>query len=129
MGFKDIIQKMGEKQKNRKELLRKIDEQVRIEKIVEERQKSANQRELERYMNDNRENSIKQQLDIMRKSRQNEINFAHNPLNTKNIMKSEWEVLKEKNMFSKTKSDLLNRERSVLKNNKNLLKNNRRICG
>lgn len=128
MGIKDVLQKLGEKARERKERIRQMDEQIRMQKLVEDRQKSANERELEGYMKEEREEQIKQALEVMRKKRQNDINFNHNPLNTKNITnKTDWEVLKERNMFKGGRSNLFHNDGSVLKNNKNLLKNNRRL--
>ena len=117
---------MTEKGKARKELIRRMDEQVRMEKIVEDRQRSSNERELLRYRDEDREAMIKEHLEYARKKRSDEINFGHNPLNTKNIMKAEWEVLKEPNQFSK-KSDMFTNQNSVMQNNSNLLKSNKEL--
>jgi len=125
MGFKQIIEKIGKGSKERKEYLKQIDQQVRMDKIIEDRQKSSNERELNRYLNEDREASIKEQLQYARKKRDDDIKFGHNPINAKNIMKSEWEVLKEKNQFS-GKSDMLNRENSAI-NNKSVLKGNPKL--
>ena len=122
MGFKDIIQNIGSKQKARKEMIRQLDEQMRIEKLVNDRTLSANERELERFDSEEREEQIKEALDVMRKKRDQDIKFGHNPLNTKNIMKSEWEVLKEPNQFSK-KSNMFANRQNIHKSNKKLLSN------
>ena len=101
MGFRDILKKAGEKARERKEMLKAADDELRIHKILEERQKSANQRELEGYMKEEYEKEVKERLDVMRKERDQDINFGHNPLDTPNITNStEWEVLKERNMFN-----------------------------
>ncbi|GBE19368.1 MAG TPA: hypothetical protein ENG87_00515 [Candidatus Pacearchaeota archaeon] len=126
MTFKEIIQKIGEKNRARKELLRQADEQDRIHSTIEERKKSANERELERFMKENREEQIKGQLDVERKKRRDDISFNHNPLHTKNIMKAEWEVLREKNMFAGN-SNMFSNQEFIHKNNPNLLKNNMRL--
>jgi hypothetical protein len=125
MSFKEIISKIGEKNRERKEYIRKLDEQIRAEEIVTERKKSANQRELEGYMKELQEKEIKVQLEKMRKIRDDEINFGHNPLNEKNITNHvDWEVLKEKNMF-KGKGRIMNQETCVLNSNKKLLNNSK----
>lgn len=129
MGIKELIQKMGEKNKERKEKFKSAQEDLRIQQMLEERQKSSNERELIKLQKEKREKLIKDELIIMRKNRDNDIKFNHNPLNTKNIMKAEWEVMKEPNQFSNTKCMFLNKERNVMKNNPNLLKNNRRLFG
>ncbi len=126
MGVKEIIQNFGEKNRARKELIKRMSDQARFEKIVEDRMKSSNQRELERYMNEDREQLIKEHLEVARIKRQREIDFGHQPLNTKNIMKAEWEVLKEPNQFSK-KSDMFSNQNSIMKDNPNLLKSNNKL--
>ncbi len=126
MGVKEIIQRFGERNKERKELLRNLDQQLRMQKIVEDRQKSSNERELERYQDEDREEAIKEHLEYARKKRDDEIKFGHNPIDTKNIMKAEWAVLKEKNQFSK-KSNLFDNHTSVLNSNKKLLNSNNKL--
>lgn len=126
MGFKDVLNKIGEKRKAQKELIKRMSDQVRFEKLVEDRQKSSNQRELERYMEEDRQIMIKERLEYARKKRSDEINFGHNPLDAKNIMKAEWEVMKEKNQFSK-KSDMFTNQNSVLKNDNKLLRTNKQL--
>ena len=124
MGFKEILQRIGEKKKAKKEIFRKMQEQDRLETMLEERKKSANQRELERYMKEEREKVIKEQLGIMRKRRRDDIAFNHNPLNVKNITNNtDWEVLKEKNLFS-GRGNMFTNQKFIHKTNKNLLKSN-----
>lgn len=127
MGFRDILSKIGEKHRQRKELLKQMDDQLRVEKMLEDRQKSANERELERYMNEDREEMIKHKLEFARKKRDHDIKFNHNPLNAKNITNyAEWEVLKEKNQFANSRN-VLKGHGSVMRNNPNLLRNNQRL--
>lgn len=124
MGFKEMIQNAGRKRKEKKELLRKMLEQDKLETIVQERKKSANQRELERYFREEKEEQIKEQLDYMRKKRRDDIAFNHNPLNIKNITsKTQWEVLKEKNLFG-GKGNILKDQKFIHKSDKNLLNSN-----
>ncbi len=103
-------------------MIQNLDERMRIEDTVNERRKSSNQRELELLMKEENEENIKVQLDHMRKKRDEDIKFGHNPLNTKNIMKSEWEVMKEKNIF-KQKGSMFSNQSSIHKNNPKLLQN------
>jgi hypothetical protein len=125
MGFKEIISKIGEKQRERKALLRQVDDEFRVQKMVEDRQKSANERELERFMKEEREDMIKQHLEIMRKKRDKEIKFGHNPLDTPNITNHvDWEVLKERNMFMNNGNIFMNQE-FIHKNNPNLFRGRR----
>jgi Sec-independent protein translocase protein TatA len=59
--FKEIIQNLGKGNKERKEKYKELDEDVRMHEMVEERKKSSNERELERYMKEEREKKIKEQ--------------------------------------------------------------------
>jgi len=121
MGFKEIIQKIGEKNNHRKEIIKQMDDQIRFQKIVEDRQKSSNQRELEGYIKEQEEAQIKVALETMRKQRDHDIKFNHNPINVKNITKDvDWEVLKEKNQFS-GRSNMFANQNNIHKSNKKLL--------
>jgi len=126
MKIREVIQNFGSKGREKRELLNKMAEQMRLQQLAEDRQKSSNERELDRFMNEEREEQIKEQLEFQRIQRREDINFQHNPINAKNIMKSEWEVLKEKNQFS-NKSNMFAKQESVLKSNRNLLKNNKNL--
>jgi len=127
MGFKEIVSKLGSKSKERKEVLKNMEQQARFQKITEDRMKSSNERELERFMQEEREDEIKEALKVMRKRRENDIKFNHNPLDTPNITSgTQWEVLKEKNLFNK-KGNMFSNQHNTLKNNNNLLKNNMRL--
>lgn len=127
MGFKEVLSNLGKKQKERKELLKRMMEQDRLQNMVEERKKSANQRELERYMGEEKEKQIKEALEIMRKKRQNDINFNHNPLDTPNITNQvSWEVLKEKNQFN-NKKNMFSNQPFIHKSSNSLLKNNNKL--
>jgi hypothetical protein len=129
MGFREALEKINARNRRKKAMVREADEQLQIQRILEERQKSANERELDRFMNEEREEQIKEALEFHRKKRQDDIAFNHNPLNTKNVVtNTEWEVLKEKNMFAQ-KGNMFDNEATVMRNNPNLLKNNKRLCG
>ena len=127
MGVKEMIQRMGEKNRERKELLKRLDQKTRMEKIVLDRQKSSNERELERYQNEDREEMIKEQLEYARKKRDEDIKFGHQPLNTPNVTNhTDWEVLREPNQFSK-KSNMFTNQKSILRSNNNLLRSNKKL--
>lgn len=126
MGFKEVLKNIGERIRNRKEYKKELIEQTRVQKYVENIQKSANLRELEGYQNEDRETMIKEQLEFARKKKDIDVKFNHNPLNVGNIMKAEWSVLREPNMFKK-KSTMFNQEATVMRNNPNMFKNNKRL--
>jgi hypothetical protein len=112
MGFKELLEKIGERKRERKERFKQADEDYRIQKMIEDRQKSANERELERFQKEEREVQIKELLEYHREKKDNDLKFNHNPLHTPNITKSDYHILKEKNQFA---------------NNKNLFKNNKQL--
>jgi len=126
MGVKDFLKNLGEKQREKKEMINQMSDQVRFQKLVEDRMKSSNERELERYQNEDREAMIKEHLEYARKKRSDEINFQHNPIDAKNIMKAEWSVMKEKNQFSNV-PNVTTGHKSVLKNDRKLLKSNKKL--
>ena len=129
MGFKEIIQKLRGSNEEGKARFKMAEQDQRIQEILEARKKSANERELERYINEEREKSIKEQLEFMRKKRDEDIKFGHNPLNVKNITShTDWEVLKERNMFKK-QNNIFVGNGNIHKNNPKLLQNNRKMYG
>lgn len=104
-----------------------MSDQLRFQKIVEDRMKSSNERELERYEEEEREKIIKEHLEYARKKREHDINFNHNPINTKNITNgTSWEVLKEKNQFSNVPNVCVG-HKSVLRGNKKLLRSSKKM--
>jgi len=116
MGFKEILQRMKEKNQEKKALLKRVQAEDKVETLVEERKKSANQREYERFMKEYQEEKYKQALKVLRKERQNDIAFNHNPAQVGNITNhSDFKVMKAKNI---TKGE------NLFTNNKNLFKNN-----
>ena len=122
MAFKDILSRIGEKQRARKDLVHKAQEQLSIQKMLEEREKSANERELNRFQNEDRESQIKIALDEARNIRQRDIDFNHNPLDVQNITKEgDFQILKQKNIFAE-KSDMFSNKGSILHSNSDLLK-------
>jgi len=127
MGFKEIVKNFGSKNKEKREILKRMLEQDRMENTVEERKKSANQRELESYHKENYESKIKEELEYMRKKRRDDITFNHNPIDVKNITSgTQWEVLKEKNQF-KSRGNMFANQPSTLRGDKNLLKNKKSV--
>lgn len=126
MGLVDVIKRMREKNNENKEAFDTLQKRYLMEKKLVEMQKSSNERELERYEKENREERIKQALEYARKERDQDIKFNHNPLNVKNITKSEWEILKEKNQFSNNKC-MFSNQPFIHKTNKSLLKNSNKL--
>jgi len=125
MGFKEIVQKLTGGKSENKEMIKQFERQVRTQRIVEDRLKSANERELERFKNEDREEQIKSALQIARNKKRDDIAFGHNILDTKNVTSdAQWHVLREKNMFKNNRGNMFVGNKSIHKNNPNLLHNN-----
>lgn len=126
MGVKDLLNKLGGKGNENRQAISHMANQIRMERIAQERQMSPNERELHRLRNEDREESIKNELEFARKKRDFDINHNHNPLDTKNVTKTEWEILKEKSQFS-GRSNMISGENTVMRNNDKLLKSNKQL--
>lgn len=101
MGIRNFIEKLKDKKRFNSEQLKAAITHDRIQTVVEERKKSSNERELERFMEEDRQESIKNALTEFRKRREHDINFGHNPLDVPNITNhTDFEILKEKNQFA-----------------------------
>ena len=119
MGIKDMMAGIRERKQEKKEEFRRMNDQVRMEEIINERKMSANERELNQYMKEDREAEIKIRLNQVRKVRDNDMKFGHNPLNAPNTIKNpDWEVLKEKNIFTNQKNMFMNQKNLFMKHKK-----------
>jgi hypothetical protein len=129
MGISEIMERLREKREGKKDLIKQAESQDKIQSIIEEKKMSSNERELRKFLKEDREESIKEQLEQMRRTRDIDIKFNHNPLNTPNITNhTEWQVLKEPNQFS-GKSNMFQNKGCILRDNKKLLKSNMRLLG
>ncbi len=120
MGIKDVIKKLKEKRDKKKQMLEEAKMQDRIQQKIEDMKKSSNERELEQLMDEEREKQIKQKLKALKKKKQNDIRYNHNPLDVDNITnKTEWEVMKERNMFKGNQGTVMH-QKNLFTNNKKL---------
>lgn len=100
MGITDVLKRMRQSKIERKSEFKAAARQMDIMDALEERRKSANLRELERLQKEEDEAAITHELKVMRKRREYDINFAHNPLNIRNVtVGDQWEVLRNQNIF------------------------------
>lgn len=91
-----------------------MQEQDRLDTMLEERKKSANQRELEKHFKDKQEENIKEQLDVIRKKRNRDtwkgnsiLKGGTSILHTdKNALSSGKSILEDKNIFLGNKSNM-----------------------
>ena len=103
MGIKDLIANI----KRKREHYQEIDNDFQFNKKVHEKEKSSNERELERYYEEERQELIKQQLQIHRKKDQDEFWHGHSILkNNPNQMQNSG-ILKQKNIFAGGKGNIL----------------------
>ena len=113
MGLMDIIRKYSEKKATTKEKFKQAEEEMKIQRLLEERQKSSNRRELERYMKDKEEERIKQALEGIRKKQSHDTwSGKTSMINQKmTILQDDKPILMEKNIFldNKTKVPLTNK--------------------
>ena len=105
----DLIRKIGGNKSEIKQKFKEREQEVKIEKMIEERQKSSNKRELEKYMHEQDEKRIKEALDKIHKT-QNKENWKGQSIlkSDKNILTNDSPILKEKNIFKGHKASVLN---------------------
>lgn len=100
--LKNWISGIGKNKKEFKEKFRQAQEEHRIEKLIEEREKSSNERDLENRLERKRQERIKIELDKLRKKDNEEmwkpkINILSS--DKMNLLKDDRPILKEKNIF------------------------------
>jgi DNA-binding transcriptional regulator GbsR (MarR family) len=89
MVLKEFLKRMREK----KEAFREVQTNDRVQTMVQERKKNSNERELERYMEEDRQKMIKSQLEMYRNRKKIE-NRKVTTLDKKNIFKNHDPILK-----------------------------------
>jgi hypothetical protein len=119
MGLMDVIRRMANKKSERSEKFKQMEEDYRLNKMLMDRQKSSNERELEGYMKKKREENIKRQLDMIHKKQTSDAWSNHSILKSSNILKEDKKImaddrpiLHQKNIFldNKTKIPLSGNE-------------------
>lgn len=103
-----IIGKYLQKKKVKDSQLKAVENEMRINKLAQDRLKTTQERELEEYMENNRQQMIKQKLAKMKKKEMDN-DYSKNPLNEKNIFKN------KDNMFANQKSIFMNNNKGMLK--------------
>lgn len=104
-----MIRKWSDKRREKSESFKQMQEQDRLETMLIERKKSANQRELEKFYKDKEEAEIKKQLDVIHK-KQNKDTWSSNLIlkNGKSILKDDRPILREKNIFKGSSNMFMN---------------------
>ena len=104
MGVKEFLSRALKKDGRFKEL----EKEMRIQKMVEERLKPANERELERFYEEERQKQITQNLEEFRKAKQEQAwHPSETILNQKNIFKEKTTILQDNKKLLKNKSSML----------------------
>ena len=107
MSVMDIIKKISGNKSETKQKFKQMQEDDRLQTMLEQRKLSANERELEKYMKDQREIQIKNELDKIHKKQNHENWKGDNILKSQtNILKNDRPILKEKNIFLDNKSNI-----------------------
>lgn len=97
MGIRDFLNRMKEKRLKYKQ----FEEDMKVQEQYIERKKSSNERELERFVEENRQKRIKAELEKFREARNKDIEFGHQILETPNMYHKEKQIImKQKNLFN-----------------------------
>jgi len=110
--IQNLLRKTSENKKEFKEKFKQAEMDLKIQRRLEEREKSSNERELEAHIKRLREDDIKRKLDVVHKQ-QNKENWkgSFNVLKKeKSILTDDRPILKEKNIFLKQKNIFLNKK-------------------
>lgn len=114
MGILEKLRRgISEDKKEFKEKFKNAEQEMRVQKMLEERQKSANQRELERYEKEKFEKEIKNRLDQIHKQqtqqmwKSNMFKQKTNMLkNDRPILRDDRKILVQKNIFLDNRLDI-----------------------
>ena len=88
-----MIRELLEKAREKREMEKNMDREYNVHNKLMEKRKSANERELEKYMEEDRQKRIKKELEFHRKKKDNEYNYGHKILTNNN------KLIKQKNIF------------------------------
>ncbi len=114
MGIMDLVRKISANKKEKSAKYKELEEDARLNKMLIERSKSSNRRELEKYYKDQEEKQVKEALDKIRKKRSHDSWKSDNSIlkSQTNIMKTDKSalasgksILKQKNIFLDHKSN------------------------
>lgn len=112
MTIMDMIKKITSNKDERGNKFKEMQEQDRLETMLEERKKSSNKRELEKYYKDKEEESIKEKLNAIRKQRN------HDSWKGDSILKSDYNILKEDRKILSNDRPILSKNNMFLESKK-----------
>ena len=109
MTIMDVLKKISGNKAESSKKFKDMQEDRRLQNILEQREKSSNERELENYMKREREKKIKEQLDIIHKKQTHDA-WKGNLMGEKmNILNEDRPILKEPNIFMNNPNHFFNR--------------------
>jgi len=102
MSLLEKVKLMLEKKKEKSDKFKQLEEDFILNKRLADKQKSANERELEKWHKEEREDRIKKELDKIHQKKMKELwKSPHSVLKSNfNILKNDRPILKEKNIFA-----------------------------
>ena len=102
--IKNLLSGMSKDKKEFKDKFKQAEQDFRIQKMIEERQKSSNERELDNYIKQQREDKIKAELGKIHKKQNKELWNSPNKIlnNGTSVLRTDRPILKEKNIFKNT---------------------------
>lgn len=108
MGIIDLVRKISEKKHEKSKKFKEMQEDDRLNTMLEERKLSANERELLKIMKQKREDNIKVQLDKIHKQQNTDMwKSKHGVLDKGiSITKNDRPILQEKNIFLDNKNKI-----------------------
>jgi len=109
MTLKETLQKLTGKNNEYKRQFQEEQVQRKIQRILNEREKNANERELERYIEEERQRKIKMALDGYRKKHQREFWHTNSINKGWDVLKDDRPILKQKCIFKMSKTTMLHR--------------------
>jgi hypothetical protein len=86
MGLKEIFSKISEKKKEEKEEYKRMERELRYKKLLEEKQKTPAQKELEFYQKEKDRGLLNERLKLERKIREEKMKNLNNPFNKPSMM-------------------------------------------
>lgn len=106
--LKNLLSGMNSNKVEFKRKLKEAQEEDRINRLVEERNKSSNRRALEREMRDREEKKIKEALDKINKQRNSETWKSKKTILSEptTMLNNDRPILKEKNIFMDNKTKI-----------------------
>ena len=126
MAIIDMIRRMGEKKAATKEKFKQLQEDDKLQHILQERKKSSNRRELEKHFEQEEEKEIKKQLDKIRMKQQSDFfSSKENSIlgqkttmlnENKKLFKGKGTMLDQKNIFMDNENSPFNKKKGMSSN-------------